>query len=168
MSAAAAAEARADPNPKRAEEVAIDPQHAPAFMAHAVLTFNDQIERIAEAVAVVAVGTLLWAVDWSRVSWWFVVVLLVVIRPLSVLVGLARSQTSPTQRALVGWFGIRGIGSLYYVSYAIDRGLAPDTAATMSALVLSVVVASIVVHGISVTPLMSFYERHKPSRRKAA
>ena len=38
----------------------------------------------------------------------------------------------------------------------------------MRALVLSVVVASIVVHGVSVTPLMSFYERHKPSRRKAA
>jgi NhaP-type Na+/H+ or K+/H+ antiporter len=158
-SAAVAVTARADPNPKRAEEIAVDPQHAPAFMAHAVLTFNDQIERIAEAVAVVAVGTLLWAVDWSRVSWWFVVVLLVVIRPLSVLVGLARSQTSPTQRALVGWFGIRGIGSLYYVSYAIDRGLAPDMAAAMSALVLSVVVVSIVIHGISVTPLMALYER---------
>ena len=63
-------------------------------MAHAMLSFNEQIERIAEVVAVIAVGTLLWAVDWHRAVWWFVAVLLLVIRPVAVLVGLARSQTS--------------------------------------------------------------------------
>jgi len=41
-------------------------------------------------------------------------------------------------------------------------------AATMVALVLSVVVVSILVHGISVTPLMNFYERRKPAPRKTA
>ena len=163
-----AAAAHADPDPKRAERAATHPKHAPAFMAHAVLSFNEQIERIAEAVAVVAVGALLWAVDWSRVSWWFVALFLLVIRPLSVLVGLAGSATSRGQRALVGWFGIRGIGSLFYLAYADNRGLALDTAQTMTALVLSVVVVSIVVHGISVTPLMAFYERRKPARRGKA
>ena len=52
-------------------------------MAHAMLSFNEQIERIAEVVAVIAVGTLLWAVDWQRASWPFVALLLLVIRPLS-------------------------------------------------------------------------------------
>src|SRR6185312_15457692 len=98
----------------------------PAYLAHAMLSFNEQIERIAEVAAVFAVGTLLWAVDWTRASWWLVAVSLVFIRPLSVLVGLARSKTSTSQRVLIGWFGIRGIGSLYYLEYAIDRGLAPD------------------------------------------
>ena len=167
-SAAVAADAHADPDPKRAEKAATHPEHAPAYMTHAVLSFNEQIERIAEVVAVLAVGTLLWAVDWSRASWWFVAVLLLLIRPLSALVGLARSQTSTSQRALIGWFGIRGIGSLYYLAYAIDHGLAADSAATMTALVLSVVVVSIVVHGISVTPLMKFYERRKAPRGKTA
>jgi len=129
-----------------------------------VLSFNEQIERIAEVVAVVAVGALLWGVDWSRASWWFVALLLLVIRPLAVVVGLAGSATSRGQRILVGWFGIRGIGSLFYLAYATDRGLAADTATTMAALVLSVVVVSIVVHGISVTPLMKVYERRKPAR----
>jgi NhaP-type Na+/H+ or K+/H+ antiporter len=156
------------PDAKQALKVATHPEHAPAYMAHAVLSFNEQMERIAEVVAVIAVGMLLWAVDWSRVSWWFVAVLLLVIRPASVLVGLVRSQTSPSQRGLIGWFGIRGIGSLYYLAYAIDHGLAADAAATITALVLSVVVVSIVVHGISVTPLMNFYERRKPSRRGKA
>ena len=163
-----AAEAHADPDVSHAEKAATDPKHAPAYMAHAMLSFNEQIERIAEVVAVIAVGTLLWAVDWQRVSWPFVALLLLVIRPISVLVGLARSKTSPSQRGLIGWFGIRGIGSLFYLAYAMNHGLAPDMAATMVALVLSVVVVSIVVHGISVTPLMKLYERRKPASRKTA
>jgi NhaP-type Na+/H+ or K+/H+ antiporter len=163
-SAEVAADAHADPDPKRAERAATHPRHAPAFMAHAVLSFNEQLERIAEVVAVVAVGALLWAVDWSRASWWFVALLLFVIRPASVLIGLAGSATSRGQRALVGWFGIRGIGSLFYLAYAANRGLAGDTATTMTVLVLSAVVVSIVVHGVSVTPLMKIYERRKPAR----
>jgi len=158
------AAAHADPDPNRAERAATHPKHAPAFMAHAVLSFNEQIERIAEVVAVTAVGALLWAVDWSRASWWFVALLLLAIRPLAAAVGLAGSATSRPQRALIGWFGIRGIGSLFYLAYAVNHGLALDAAEAMSALVLSAVVVSIVVHGISVTPLMAFYERRKPAR----
>ena len=165
-SADIAAEAHADPDVSHAEQAATDPKHAPAYMAHAMLSFNEQIERIAEVVAVIAVGTLLWAVEWRLVSWGFVALLLLVIRPISVLVGLARSKTSASQRGLIGWFGIRGIGSLYYLAYAINHGLAPDMAATMVALVLSVVVVSIVVHGISVTPLMALYERTRPAARR--
>ena len=165
-SADAAAQAHANPDVSHAEKVATDPKHAPAYMAHAMLSFNEQIERIAEVVAVIAVGTLLWAVEWDRVSWAFVALLVLVIRPVSVLVGLARSKTSRSQRGLIGWFGIRGIGSLYYLAYAMNHGLAPDAAATMVALVLSVVVVSILVHGISVTPLMKFYERRQPAPRK--
>nr|HET7859763.1 sodium:proton antiporter [Caldimonas sp.] len=54
--------------------------------------------------------------------------------------------------------------SLFYLAYADNRGLAVDTASTLTALVLSVVVVSIVLHGISVTPLMAIYERRKPAR----
>ena len=160
-SAEVAAEAHADPDLSHAEKVATDPKHAPAFMAHAMLSFNEQIERIAEVIAVVAVGALLWAVEWRHASWVFVAVLLLAVRPISVLIGLARSKTSASQRGLIGWFGIRGIGSLYYLVYAMNHGLAADAAATLVALVLTTVVVSIVVHGISVTPLMAFYERTK-------
>lgn len=165
-SARLAAAAHADPDATLAEKAAVDPQHAPAFMAHAVLHFNEQIERIAEAVAVIAVGMLLWAVDWSQVSWLFVAGLLVVVRPLSVAIGMIGSRTSRTQRTLIGWFGIRGIGSLFYLAYAVNHGLGPVDAQTLTALVLSAVVVSIVVHGISVTPLMALYERTKTAARR--
>ena len=161
-----AAVAHADPDLSHAEQVATDPQHAPAFMAHAVLSFNEQIERIGEVAAVVAIGMLLWAVQWYLASWLFVAAMLVLVRPLSVALGLVRSKTSLSQRAMIGWFGIRGIGSLYYLMYAANHGIEPALAAQLTALTLSVVVVSIVVHGISVTPLMALYEKAKPRARR--
>jgi NhaP-type Na+/H+ or K+/H+ antiporter len=145
-------------------EAATDAKQAPAYLANAVLSFNHQIERIGEVVAVIAIGMLLWAIDWTQASWGFVAILLLVIRPLSAWLGLLGSKTSTTQRALIGWFGIRGIGSLYYLTYAANHGLSPALAETLFALVLSVVVVSIFVHGISVTPLMALYEKRKGSR----
>jgi NhaP-type Na+/H+ or K+/H+ antiporter len=165
--AQAAAKAHADPDLSHADQVATHPKHAPAFMAHAMLSFNEQIERIGEVAAVVAIGMLLWAVEWRDVSWGFVAALLLFIRPVSVAVGMARSKTSVPQRALIGWFGIRGIGSLYYLMFATNHGLARALAADLAALVLASVIASIVVHGISVTPLMALYERRKGGTRKA-
>ena len=166
-SAEVAAAAHADPDASHADQVATDPKHAPAFMAHAMLAFNEQIERIGEVVAVIAVGMLLWAVEWRLASWGFVAALLLVIRPVSVAVGLIGSSTSAPQRGLIGWFGIRGIGSLYYLTYAMNHGLDRELAANLGALVFSTLVVSIVVHGISVTPLMAIYERTKGRRAKA-
>ena len=166
-SADVAAAAHADPDARHADQVATDPKHAPAFMAHAMLAFNEQIERIGEVAAVMAIGMLLWAIEWRLASWGFVAALLLVIRPVSVMVGLIGSSTSAPQRGLIGWFGIRGIGSLYYLTYAMNHGLDHELAANLGALVFSTLVVSIVVHGISVTPLMAIYERTKGRRAKA-
>lgn len=167
-SAAVVEKVRSEPDVAKIAAVATDQNHAPAYMAHAVLSFNEQIERIGEVVAVIAIGMLLWAVQWQQASWLFVLTMLLVVRPVSVALGLARSKTSMSQRALVGWFGIRGIGSLYYLTYAINHGLDPALGARLAALTLSVMVVSIVVHGISVTPLMALYEKAKPSKRERA
>lgn len=151
--------AAADPEWTAADAAAVDPQHAPAFMAHAVLGFNQQVERIGELAIVITIGALLWTVEWELAQWWFVPVLLLGVRPLATWLGLRGSRSSSRQRWLIAWFGIRGIGSLYYLMYAINHGLPDPLAAQLAALTLSVVVASIFVHGISVTPLMSAYER---------
>ncbi|MEO7334938.1 MAG: cation:proton antiporter [Caldimonas sp.] len=162
-----AEQAAANPDPSHAAKVAVHPKHAPAFMAHAMSTFNEQIERIGEVAAVILIGMMLWAVDWSHARWWFVLLLIVVIRPASVAIGLLGSHTLLSQRTLIGWFGIRGIGSLYYVMYAMNHGLPPEVAQTLLALTLSTMVASITVHGISVTPLMALYQRTRGRGRAA-
>jgi len=146
-------------------QIATDHLHAPAYMAHAVMSFNEQLDRIGEMVGVVILGMLLWEVPWLPQAWWFVPLVLLLVRPLSVMIGLAGSHlTSPLQRRLIAWFGIRGIGSLYYLSYALNHGLPPAHAQTLVALTVAVVVSSIVVHGISVTPLMARYRRRRQPR----
>jgi NhaP-type Na+/H+ or K+/H+ antiporter len=77
---------------------------------------------------------------------------------------LLGAPVSRDQRVLISWFGIRGIGSIYYLMFAINQGLPRVLAEELIALTLTVVAASIVVHGISVTPLMSAYARRKGRR----
>ena len=141
---------------RRVERQGVTPaaEDAPA---NAMLSFNEQLDRIGELCAVIVIGLLLWAVQWQHASWWFVAALLLGVRPASVALGLAAARILPTQRRLIGWFGIRGVGSLFYLVYAINHGIAPELAEVLTALVLSVVATSIVVHGISVTPLMTKY-----------
>mgnify|MGYP003862675595 CR=1 FL=1 len=138
-------------------EAAVDQQRAPAILARAVLEFDEQLERIAEVALVVMLGAMLATVDLASAAWWFPPLLLVVIRPLAVLVGLAGARSTPLQRGLTCWFGIRGIGSIYYLMYAVGHGLDPATARQLIDLTLITVATSIVAHGISVTPLMGRY-----------
>lgn len=137
---------------------------ADAEMTHAVMSFNEQLDRIGEMVGVVVLGLLLASVPWVPAALWFVPLALLVVRPLSVWVGLAGSRTSTLQRRLIGWFGIRGIGSLYYLTYALNHGLPPEFAPTLVGLTVAVVVSSILVHGLSVTPLMALYRRQRHRR----
>jgi NhaP-type Na+/H+ or K+/H+ antiporter len=166
MGAASLRDVLAHPDRRIAETAAVDPRSAPAFMAQAVLSFNEQAERIGELAIVITVGALLWTVQWHLAQWWFVALLLLAIRPLAVRVGLAGLPVSRNQRWLIGWFGIRGVGSLYYLMFAVNHGLDPALAQRLIALTLAVVVVSIFVHGVSVTPLMAAYEKTIRTRRR--
>ena len=126
-----------------------------------VRIFNAQIERVAEMGIVLVVGAMLVYIGWSGDAAWLVLALLLVVRPLAVWLGLLGVRLERDQRILIGWFGIRGIGSLYYLMYAINHGVSEPLAEHMATLTLSVVAFSIVIHGISVTPLMRLYTRRK-------
>jgi len=139
------------------EEIATDPEHAPTYMTSAVLSFNEQMERIGEVALVLLVGGLLTESLLPRAALWFVPLLFVVIRPVSVRLGLLGSRTSRSQRRLTSWFGIRGIGSVYYLMFAVTHGLPEPLARPLIGVTLTTIAASIVVHGISVTPLMNRY-----------
>jgi NhaP-type Na+/H+ or K+/H+ antiporter len=143
-----------------ADEIATDDAQAPAYMAQAVLTFNEQLERIGEVAVVVITGALLSAGYLAIHALWFVVFLLVLIRPLSVAIGLAGSELPARERLLVGWFGIRGIGSIYYVMWAATHGLASPYLEQVIALTLTTVAASILLHGVTVTPMISRWGQH--------
>jgi len=131
----------------------------PAPMAQAVLSFNEQFERLAEVALVLCVGAMVTQVSWPDHGVVFLVALLLVIRPLAVYLGLLGAGLSGVQLTFMGWFGVRGVGSLYYLSYALVFGVFGGEARLLADLTLIVITASIVLHGVSVTPLMRLYRR---------
>jgi NhaP-type Na+/H+ or K+/H+ antiporter len=124
-----------------------------------VLQFNGQLERIVEFVLVIVVGAALAHVQFSWTLLAFVGAALFVVRPVMVALTVRAASVSRRQRRLMGWFGIRGIGSLYYLAYAVHHGMASDAATQLASAVLSLVAASVMLHGVSVTPLMDQYDR---------
>jgi len=81
--------------------------------------------------------------------------------------GLLGTDARPAQRRLMAWFGIRGIGSLYDLLYAISHGIDVPLARQLLSITLAVIVTSVIAHGVSVTPLMKKYERRKAIERKS-
>jgi NhaP-type Na+/H+ or K+/H+ antiporter len=147
------------------EAVAKDHEFAAVYMTREVQEFNEHLERIAELAVVLVVGALLAQVTFELRYLWLVALLLLVVRPVAVRVGLVGAPISAEQRRLLSWFGIRGIGSLYYLMYALNHGVPDAIAEPLIGLTLTVVASSIVLHGISVTPLMKWYRTRIGARR---
>ena len=145
---------------------ASDREHAPAYMARAMLFFNEHLERIGEVAVVVLVGALIEARYFDLDTAWFAAFVLLAMRPLSLLPFLGRGDLSTIQSRLVAWFGIRGIGSMYYLMYALNRGVDGRIAEQLVGITLAVIIGSILLHGVSVTPLMQLYRRLSSSRRE--
>jgi len=130
-------------------------------MTRAVQGFNEQLERLAELGIVLAIGAMLPYATGSAHLFWFIPVLFLIVRPLAVLASMAGNPTPPHQRAMIAWFGIRGIGSLFYLMFALHHGVSGPLAQELVTLTLVTVAASIVAHGVSVLPLMKWYARRK-------
>jgi NhaP-type Na+/H+ or K+/H+ antiporter len=138
----------------RSGEAAAGDSDTPQEMTEAVLAFNEQLERIGEVAVVIVIGALLSNVSWAALPWSFIPILLLVIRPFATFVSLLGTKTTVGQQLFIGWFGVRGIGSIYYLTFAIVHGFTAPDAGLVADLTLAVVAVSVVVHGVSVTPLM--------------
>ena len=138
---------------------------AGTYMMQAVQGFNGQLERIAEFVVVMVAGAMLSYTYIPPKAVWFVLLLFLVARPAAVWLGLVgATSVSRDQRILISWFGIRGVGSIFYLMYAINQGLPAVLAEQFIAVTLTTVAASVVLHGISVTPLMTRYTKRSNAK----
>jgi NhaP-type Na+/H+ or K+/H+ antiporter len=134
-------------------------QVAAGIMIGDMLSFGGLVERAMEVFLVTLLGVVLighW--DWRALA--ISLVLFCVIRPLSVALVPWGSLLNGRQRLLIGWFGIRGIGSFYYLFYALNHDLPTAVAGLCTDLTLSVVALSILLHGISTQPMLARYEQH--------
>lgn len=130
-------------------------------MMQAVRGFNGQMERIGELAVVLVIGAMLTFAHFSISAAGLLVLLFLVIRPASVWLGLLGAPISSDQRFMIAWFGIRGIGSIYYLLYAIHHGLPSALAEQIVSITFAAVTISIILHGISVRPVMHWYRKRK-------
>ncbi len=147
-----------------AETSAQDPASAstPTVSAES-LVFKEHIERLSELTLVLLLGGMVSVQNWNWQTVGTAAFLFVVARPVSVMLGLAGSPSSLRVRAITGWFGVRGIGSVYYLMFAINHGLPRNHAQDLIQMTVVVIMLSIVVHGTSVKPL---FDRFWPKRKQ--
>lgn len=136
------------------------PHEAAGVLMGGILSFGHILERILEVLLVTLLGAML-AMHWDWRALPLGLALFCMVRPLSVMVLVRVRGISNRQRRLLGWFGIRGIGSLYYLSHVLNHGLATDAARDTVSLTLSVVALSILLHGLTTQPLLDRYERQQ-------
>lgn len=152
---------------EKLEELATEPEHAGPLMMRAVIGFNEQLERLAEILVVILVGTLLPKANFDYRALVLIAALILFIRPIAVNLALldtwfpaSKIKIYRAQRLMISWFGIRGIGSIYYLFFVVNRELPDSLTQLFLSTTLWCVATSIVVHGISVTPLMEKYEKY--------
>jgi len=107
---------------------------------------------------VLAVGLALHSVPPTIATLGFGLALALVARPLSVLAVVRQGRMTLHQRRLVGWLGIRGIGTLFYLAFALEHGVEGPLALELMGAALTAVALSILLHGASATPLMAAYQ----------
>lgn len=133
----------------------------PPTVSGGSLVFKEHLERLSELILVLLIGGTLFLDSWSWHALALALFLFLVARPASVLASLSGTGMAWPMRGMAGWFGVRGIGSLYYLMYAIQHGLSEETALELIQLTLVAVALSILVHGTSVKPLMGLFWRHR-------
>ena len=132
------------------------------------LEFTEQIEKLLEVTAIVVLGTILLVdpmLKYAGQSLLVAGLLFFIIRPVGVWLSMLGSSLPGKTRSLMGWFGIRGLGSIYYLTYALGKGVKGDPAEQIFWITFTVVVLSVIIHGISAFPLMNWYEKNKNKRK---
>jgi len=136
----------------------------PDELSERLLAFGHRCGRLVEVVMVLLLGFAMPWVHWRGEPLAYAALLLVIIRPLSVF--LTVPGLPKTQRRLVAWFGIRGIGSLFYLALVIDSGLSPTLCVDLVNATLPAIALSILLHGVSATPLMALYQKRRSGAKR--
>ncbi len=131
---------------------------------HKVLhSWVEQLERLLTVVILVLLGGalsrgLLEALEPRDIV--AVLALLLVIRPGLGWLGMLGTGTGPRERAVIAFFGVRGIGSLFYISWALEKGDFAQADRLWAVVGLTVAV-SVLLHGVTATPAMMLLDRER-------
>lgn len=123
--------------------------------------FTEQIERIAMMVGLILFGGALVSGLLAPLGWieaCAAAVILLVIRPAAGLIGLLGFKADMSEKLTLAFFGIRGVGSFYYLAYGLNH-IDVSSGERLWAVLGVVVLFSILMHGLTVTPVMRQVDR---------
>ena len=116
------------------------------------------VEKFGELAVILLLGSMLTFDGLGTPGWagWGLALLVVfVLRPVTVNLALLGSRLQrPGERAFLAWFGVRGVGTLFYVAAATGLGaLSGEEAQLITWTAIAVVIVSVVLHGVTAGPL---------------
>ncbi|HEV7253186.1 MAG TPA: cation:proton antiporter [Mesorhizobium sp.] len=123
--------------------------------------FVEALERLLLVVLLVFFGAsitgggLFREVDWAVVA--FALVAIFIVRPLAAWISFLGRSESALERLIIGFFGIRGVGSFYYLAYGLNHAGFDLPDRLWGAIGVTVLI-SVVLHGAAVTPVMRRYD----------
>lgn len=129
---------------------------------------SDQIERLLMMLLLVLFGGalangLLASLTWIDALIGLTVVFIV--RPVAGMIAMIGSRQPMRERLLIAFLGIRGIGSVYYVAYGLNHGAFGDSE-RLWAVVGFIILVSILVHGVTSTPLLQRLARRREAEAR--
>jgi NhaP-type Na+/H+ or K+/H+ antiporter len=140
-----------------------EPVEAVGRVVAEALAFGSMMEHLLGPLLVLLLGIAL-ASHWAPQAFGLAAVLFVLVRPLATWLTTAGLRLSGQRRLLLGWLGIRGIGGLNYLAYALVHGLDGRAAPLVAGVVVTTITLSVVVHGFSAQPLLAW--RHRRLTRR--
>jgi NhaP-type Na+/H+ or K+/H+ antiporter len=147
------------------KQVSKDPELAHAYLAESMMAFSVEMEGIVELALMLLIGSVVSA-HWRELIGWgpliMVLVLFFLARPLAVYISMLGTGATWQRRLVSAWLGFRGVGTFFYLLFALEH--APEQARPLTPVLLAAIVVSVFVHGISASPLLNWYYRRKPAR----
>ena len=128
---------------------------------HDMHALTEQVERIAMMVLLILFGGalingLLEPLGWR--DWLAAIAIILIVRPVAGLIGMIGHKADLSEKLTLAFFGIRGVGSFYYLAYALNYAGFPQPE-RLWAIVGLVALLSIMLHGLTVTPVMRMLDR---------
>lgn len=124
--------------------------------------FNEAIELALTALLLLLVGAtfprLFGILDWAHAG--IALGLIFLVRPIAGWVGLARTGLAARERLFVAFYGIRGVGSIYYLAYAGSH-LELVNEGQLWATILLTILLSTIVHGFTAGPIVDHVAKRR-------
>ena len=125
----------------------------------AFVEFAENVSAISQVLTFFVFGALIVATGYDREVWRlvvFILLALLVARPLAILIAFVRSRLPGPQKAFIAWFGPKGVASMLFALFVLQSDV--EAASTIFDIAAFVILSSIVAHGLTDTVGASWIE----------